>query len=381
MQNSLLPFNRPYLTGREILYIEDAHNRGQLSGDGFYTQQSAEWLQQNCKINTVLLTHSCTAALEMIAIVLDIKPGDEVILPSFTFVSTANAFVLRGGIPVFVDIRTDTLNIDENRIESAITNQTKAIVVVHYAGVACEMDKIMKISKKYNLIVVEDAAHAVFSYYGGKPLGSIGDFGTYSFHETKNIVSGEGGALLLNRPHYVSAAEIIRDKGTNRKNFLRGEVDRYTWKDIGSSYSPGELIAAFLFAQLQDALEITNKRKKIFETYEEQLQDLENNGDVKLPKIPVNCTHNGHMFYLVLNDFSERERFIAWMKDLNIACVSHYVPLHLSPAGKKYGRSSMDLPVTEATARSIVRLPLWIGMESSQNRVISAARRFFGYSN
>ena len=317
-----------------------------------------------------LLTHSCTAALEMAAILADIRPGDEVIMPSYTFVSTANAFVLRGGVPVFVDIRPDTLNIDENKIESAITEKTKVIVPVHYAGVACEMDKIMEIAQKQKFLVIEDAAHGILSTYKGKSLGSIGHMAALSFHETKNIISGEGGALLINDATYVERAEIVRDKGTNRSKFFRGEVDKYTWVDIGSSFLPSELTAAFLWAQMEDAEIITNLRLNIWNTYHEFLKAIENYSNFRRPIIPVGCKHNAHMYYLLYPDINKRSIALAYLKQKGIGAIFHYVPLHSSPGGRKYGRMSEDLPVTEEMSRRVLRMPLWVGLDEEKINVV-----------
>ncbi len=354
--------------------MAEAHSRGQLAGDGFFTKQCSNWLEGNSDCNKVLLTHSCTAALEMAAILADIRPGDEVIMPSYTFVSTANAFVLRGGVPVFVDIRPDTLNIDETLIERAITPRTKAIVPVHYAGVACEMDTIMAIAERHRLLVIEDAAQGVMARYKGRPLGSIGDLGCYSFHETKNIVSGEGGALLINNPEFVERAEIIREKGTNRSKFFRGQVDKYTWVDVGSSYLPGEIIAAFLWAQMQEADSITARRMAIWNRYHEAFEDLEQAGRVRRLIVPNGCQHNAHMYYLLLEDLHDRTKFIESMKEDGIHCVFHYVPLHSAPMGNESSRSSGQMSVTTKIADCLVRLPLWIGLESSQEEMIAKLR-------
>ena len=373
----MIPFNKPYLTGKEIHYIAEAHARGQLSGDGYFTNKCNAWLEEMSGCHKALLTHSCTAALEMAAILADIQPGDEVIMPSYTFVSTANAFVLRGGVPVFVDIREDTLNIDEQLIEAAITSRTKAIVPVHYAGVACEMDTIMAIARKHNLLVIEDAAQGMMSTYKGRPLGSIGDLGCFSFHETKNIISGEGGALLINNSAYADRAEIIREKGTNRSQFFRGEVDKYTWVDIGSSYLPGELIAAFLWAQMEEAETITAKRLKIWEHYHQAFEALEVTHRLRRPIVPEGCGHNAHMYYLLLRDLDDRTIFISKMKDLKINCVFHYVPLHASIFSKQSGFSLGDLPVADILSARLVRLPFWIGLENIQNMVIDKLTSFF----
>ena len=366
-----IPFNKPFLTGRELGYLTSAHDSHHLSGDGSFTKKCHAWLETYSGSGRALLTHSCTAALEMAAILADIQPGDEVIMPSYTFVSTANAFVLRGGVPVFVDIRPDTLNIDENLIEAAITPRTKAIVPVHYAGVACEMDAIMAIAKRHNLLVIEDAAQGVMSSYKGKPLGAIGHMGTYSFHETKNVISGEGGALLVNDPRFTERAEIIREKGTNRSLFFRGQVDKYTWVDIGSSYLPSEIIAAFLWAQLEDAQAITAKRMTIWQNYHAALAGLEAAGKLRRPTVPADCTHNAHMYYVLLDSLTKRTEVIARLKLSGINSVFHYVPLHSSPAGMKYGRASGQLPNTEALADRLVRLPIWLGLGVGQDQVIS----------
>ena len=373
----MIPFNKPFLTGKEIAFITEAHERGQLAGDGFFTKKCNEWLEAQTGSHKALLTHSCTAALEMSAILADIQPGDEVIMPSYTFVSTANAFVLRGGMPVFVDIRNDTLNINESLIECAITSRTKAIVVVHYAGVACNMNKIMDIARRHSLLVIEDAAQALMSSYQGLPLGSIGDFGCFSFHETKNIISGEGGALIINNPEFVEKAEIIREKGTNRTQFFRGTVDKYTWVDKGSSFLPGELIAAFLFAQMTQATEITRRRLNIWSKY----YDFFASDDfpqcsmfIDLPVVPSNCIHNAHMFYLLLPNRQKRDCFISELKNRGVSSVFHYVPLHSSPFFTEYSSGSPLLPVTDDVSSRIVRLPLWCGLEEFQDQIFDACR-------
>ncbi len=362
------PFNRPYLVGSELSNIAQAHANGQLAGDGPFTKRCSAWIEQHSGCSKALLTHSCTAALEMAAILADIQPGDEVILPSYTFVSTANAFVLRGGIPVCVDIRPDTLNIDETQIEQAITSKTKAIVPVHYAGVACEMDAILDIAKRHHLIVIEDAAQGVMSSYKGRPLGAIGDLGCYSFHETKNIISGEGGALLVNQPELAERAEIIREKGTNRSKFFRGQVDKYTWVDLGSSYLPGEVIAAFLSAQLDQARGITERRLAIWNTYHEAFAHLESIGRIRRPSLPTDTQHNAHMYYLLLDGLEDRTHFIDAMKRAGIGCVFHYVPLHSAPFGTTHSRSFGELPNTDELSQRLVRLPLWIGLEGDQQK-------------
>ena len=331
-----IPFNKPYLGGKELWNIAQAHAKGQMAGDGSFTKQCQRWLEQRTGCRKALLTHSCTAALEMAAILADIKHGDEVIMPSYTFVSTANAFVLRGAVPVFVDIRPDTLNLDETKIEAAITPRTRAIVPVHYAGVGCEMDAIMAIAERRGLLVIEDAAQAILSRYQDRPLGSIGHLGTLSFHETKNIISGEGGALLINDSALAERAEIIREKGTNRSKFLRGQVDKYTWVDIGSSYLPGEIIAAFLWAQMEEADYISERRRSIWERYHLAFEALESEMLVRRPVIADGCAHNAHLYYLLMRDLQDRTAFIEAMKQVEINCVFHYVPLHTAPYGRRW---------------------------------------------
>jgi len=366
-----LPFNRPYISGRELYNIANAHLSGHLSGDGQYTKLCHAWLERYTRSAKALLTHSCTAALEMAALLLKIQPGDEVIMPSFTFVSTANAFVLRGAVPVFVDIREDTLNLDERLIESAITEHTRAVVPVHYAGVACEMDSIMAVAHKRQIKVVEDAAQGVMASYKGRALGSIGDLGAYSFHETKNVISGEGGALLVNEPLLVQRAEIIREKGTDRSRFFRGEVDKYTWQEVGSSFLPGELIAAFLWAQLDEAERITEERLACWELYHELLEPLEKEGLLRRPVVPADCQHNAHMYYVLLDSAASREQLLDDLKRQGIGAVFHYVPLHASPAGERYGRVHDSMAVTERQSERLVRLPLWLGIsEAEQNQVV-----------
>ena len=367
----MIPFNKIYLTGKEIEYIRQSHETGNLSGDGVFTHKASQWLENQTNTHKALITHSCTAALEMAALLAEIQPGDEVIMPSYTFVSTANAFVLRGGVPVFVDIRPDTLNIDETLIEAAITPRTKAIVPVHYAGVSCEMDTIMQIAKKYNLLVIEDAAQGVMSKYKGLALGSIGHIGAYSFHETKNIISGEGGAILINDAEFAARAEIIREKGTNRSQFYRGQVDKYTWQDIGSSYLPGEDVAAFLYAQLEEAEQITQKRLDIWNIYHEALADLELNGDLRRPLVPEECQHNAHMYYILLNSLKQRTELIKRFKKQDIHPVFHYIPLHNAPAGKQYARVHGELRHTENLSERLLRLPLWVGLGKQQKDVLN----------
>lgn len=372
-----IPFNKPFITGRELDNVAEAHRVGQLAGDGGFTRQCNTWIEQTTGCHKALLTHSCTAALEMAAILADIQPGDEVIMPSYTFVSTANAFVLRGGVPVFVDIRCDTLNIDETLIEAAITPRTRVIVPVHYAGVACEMDAIMEIAERHGLLVIEDAAQGVMSRYKGRTLGSIGHLGCYSFHETKNIISGEGGALLINDQRFVERAEIIREKGTNRSKFFRGQVDKYTWVDIGSSYLPGEIIAAFLWAQMQAAPKITSIRLEIWHRYHAAFKLPEQQDRFRRPVVPLDCAHNAHMYYLLTRNLEDRTAFIEAMKQRDISCVFHYVPLHKSPQGAVSGRSVGDLPNTCDLANRLVRLPLWLGLGDGQDRVIENAINYF----
>lgn len=377
MNNSVIGFNRPYLTGRELSYIAEAHMLGQLAGDGAFTKKCHAWLEKNTGCAKALLTHSCTAALEMAAILADIKPGDEVIMPSFTFVSSANAFVLRGGVPVFVDIRADTLNLDESLIEAAITSRTKAIVPVHYAGVAAKMDRIMDIACKHNLIVIEDAAQGAMSSFDGRALGSIGHLGTLSFHETKNIIAGEGGALLVNDPALAERAEIIREKGTNRSQFSRGVVDKYRWVDVGSSFLPGEITAAFLLAQLEEAARITAERKALWQRYHEALELLERKEVLRRPIVPSPCDHNAHIYYILLNTPAERGKLIEWLKDRGIHAVFHYVPLHSAPAGLMFGRAHGRLEHTDRVSACLLRLPLWIGLGEGLGRVIEAIEAFF----
>jgi dTDP-4-amino-4,6-dideoxygalactose transaminase len=354
-----IPFNKPFLVGRELDSIAQAVALGNLAGDGRFTQACCRLLEQRLGINRVLLTPSCTAALEMAALLCDLEPGDEVILPSFTFVSTASAFVRAGARPVFVDIRADTLNLDEKLIEAAVNERTKVIVPVHYAGVACEMDRIREIARAHRLLVVEDAAQAVNSFYRGKALGSLGDVGCYSFHETKNFISGEGGALCVNRPDLVERAEILRDKGTNRQKFFRGQVDKYTWVDVGSAYVPSELVGAFLFGQLEMMQAISDRRRQIYEYYQQSLQPLADEGLVRLPTVPEGCTQNFHLFYLLTRDAKTRDGLLAHLNSRGIGAVFHYVPLHSSPMGRKLGCDSRPLPVTDAVSARLIRLPFY----------------------
>ncbi|WP_434655911.1 dTDP-4-amino-4,6-dideoxygalactose transaminase [Chromobacterium violaceum] len=374
----MINFNVPYLTGEERKYIDDAFIRNTLSGDGHYTKLCHEWLVDNLGTKSALLTHSCTAALEMAALLLDLKAGDEVIVPSFTFVSSASAFVLRGAVPVFVDIRPDTLNIDEELIEKSITEKTKAILVMHYAGVPCEMDAILSVAKKHNLFVIEDAAQALLSKYKGKYLGTIGDIGCLSFHATKNIIAGEGGAILLNNPIFIERAEIIREKGTNRKQFFRGETDKYTWVDIGSSYLPSELNAAFLYAQLTHAKTLTERRLSAWNQYYETLSSkdviLER---LSLPSAAKESEHNAHIFSLILKDMAKRDFLLAYLKQNGIGATFHYVPLHSSDAGIRFGRVGSPVAVTDRIAHSLIRLPMWIGVENHIDEIVNKIADFF----
>ena len=368
-----IPFNRPYMTGRELSHVAQTHANNHLSGDGPFTKRCHAWLEKQTGAQRALLTHSCTAALEISALLLDLQPGDEVIMPSFTFVSTANAFVLRGAVPVFVDIREDTLNLDERLIEAAITPKTKAICVVHYAGVACEMDAILDLADRYGLRVIEDAAQGIYSAYKGRPLGAIGDMGCLSFHETKNIIAGEGGALLARDAEFAERAEIIREKGTNRSKFFRGQVDKYTWVDVGSSYLPSELIAAFLSAQMDEGDEITRRRLAIWDRYHSWAARHEDAGLLRRPVVPAHCQHNAHMYYLLMPSIDHRAEFMARMKQAGIGTVFHYIPLHSSPAGTRHGRSHGQLSVTDSTSDRLVRLPLWVGLEPHLDEVLAAA--------
>jgi dTDP-4-amino-4,6-dideoxygalactose transaminase len=365
-----IPFNWPYASGKELVYVAEAQRNHHLSGDGPFTKRCHQWIEQQTGCAKALLTHSCTSALDLAALLLDIKSGDEVILPSYTFVSTANAFVLRGAIPVFVDIREDTLNLDEQLIEAAITPRTRAVVPVHYAGVSCEMDSILATAKRHNLRVVEDAAQGVTASYKGRALGALGDLGSFSFHETKNIISGEGGSLLVNDPELVLRAEIIREKGTDRSRFFRGEVDKYTWQDIGSSFLPSDITAAFLWAQLEEAQGITRERLAIWQRYHELLAPLEQQGLFRRPIVPPDCQHNGHMYYILLAPEIERQAVLDELKRNKIGAVFHYVPLHSSPAGMRFGRSHGDLSLTTSLSQRLVRLPMWLGLSGAQQQRI-----------
>ena len=374
----MISFNIPPYIGDEIGFIQDAISTGKICGDGKYTKLCNQWLKDTTGAAGALLTTSCTHATEMAALLCDIRPGDEVIMPSYTFVSTADAFVLRGATVVFVDIRPDTMNIDEAMIEDAITERTKAIVPVHYAGVSCEMDTIMDIAKKHDLFVIEDAAQGVMSKYKGRALGTIGDIGCYSFHETKNYSMGEGGAILLRDPDMIETAEIIREKGTNRSKFFRGQIDKYTWVEAGSSYLPSELNAAYLYAQLLKAEEINNDRMRSWNRYYQAFKGLEENGLVSLPYIPEGCEHNAHMFYMKAKDLEERTRLIAHLKEQGVLAVFHYIPLHSAPAGKKYGRFHGQDVYTTSESERLVRLPLYYGLkEKDQETVIQAVKSFY----
>lgn len=374
----MISFNVPPYTGKELDYISEAVASHKICGDGQFTKKCSAWLEDKTGSSRVLLTTSCTHATEMAAMLSNIQPGDEVIMPSYTFVSTADAFVLRGAKAVFVDIRPETMNIDERLIEDAITEKTKAIVPVHYAGVACKMDKIMEIAKKHNLLVIEDAAQGVMSTYQGKALGSIGDFGCYSFHETKNYSMGEGGALLIKNEEEVEQAEIIREKGTNRSKFFRGQIDKYTWVDAGSSYLPSELNAAYLYAQLELADKINNNRLASWNRYYEGLEKLMNEGLIELPVIPEDCTHNAHMFYIKNRDLDERTEFMSYMKEKGVGCVFHYIPLHSAPAGLKYGRFNGEDKYTTKESERLARLPLYYNLtEEDQEKVIDTIYKFY----
>lgn len=373
-----IPFNRPALVGKEVTYIREAIRRGQLSGDGYFTKKCNARIAEMTGAKKALLTHSCTAALEMAALLCDLGPGDEVIMPSFTFVSTANAVALRGATPVFVDIHPRTLNIDPVRVAEAIGPRTRAIFAVHYAGVAADMDALIEIARDSDCLVVEDAAQALGSTYKGKPCGSLGDLAAFSFHETKNIISGEGGALTINREDMLERAEIIREKGTNRAKFFRGEVDKYTWVDIGSSFLPGELIASYLYGQLEMAEMINTRRVSLFERYRETFAPLAAEGRIGAPYIPNECTGNGHMFYLLMRDIDDRTAFISHMRDRGVISPFHYVPLHSAPAGRKHGRTAGPMTETDRISSSLVRLPMFFDLGSQVEDVIEAAMDYFG---
>ena len=376
----MIPFNIPPYVGKELEYVKEAMEKNyKICGDGPFTKKCSEWMENKFNVKKVLLTTSCTHATEMTAILTDIKEGDEVIAPSFTFVSTVNPFVLRGAKIVFIDINPKTMNMDENLIEAAITEKTKAILPVHYAGVACNMDKIMEIAKKYNLIVIEDAAQGVMSEYKGKPLGTIGDYGCFSFHETKNYSMGEGGALLINNKENIEKAEIIREKGTNRSRFFRGQVDKYTWVDKGSSYLPSELNAAYLYAQLENADIIYNDRMNTWNKYKELLQELEDKNLIELQYIPEDCKHNAHMFYIKCKDLDERTNLINFLKENNINAVFHYIPLHSAEAGIKFGRFHGEDKYTTKESERLLRLPLYYGLKEEDVEFTSSKiKEFYG---
>lgn len=377
MTHPKIPFNKPFIAGKELYYIAQAVTYGNLGGDGHYTQGCCRVLEERFGVGKVLLVPSCTAALEMAAMLFDLKPGDEVVMPSYTFVSTANAVARLGARPVFVDVRPDTLNIDDALIEEAINERTRAVFPVHYAGVGCEMERIMTIAQKYGLKVAEDAAQGVNAAHNGRPLGSIGDLGCYSFHETKNYICGEGGALCVNDPALVERAEVLRDKGTNRKQFFRGQVDKYTWVDVGSSYVPSEICSAFLYAQLEMLDAISARRRKIYEFYEQHLRPLEAEGLLRLPQVPQECETNYHLFYVLLPDRRTRDALMAHLNQNGVQAVFHYIPLHSSPMGRTYGYREGDLPVTEELSGRLLRLPLFYDITSEeQDRVVAAIRGF-----
>ena len=372
-----IPFNRPSLIGNEVRYLREAIRLGQLAGDGTFTRRCEALIEEQTGSPKALLTHSCTAALELAAILCDLEPGDEVIMPSFTFVSTANAAVLRGAVPVFVDIEPETLNLDPERVAAVVGPKTRAIFAVHYAGFPAAMEPLMAIAREHGLLVVEDAAQALGSTYQGRLCGSLGDLAAFSFHETKNIISGEGGALTINRPELVERAEILREKGTNRSKFFRGEVDKYTWVDIGSSFLPGELIASYLYAQLEVADFVHLRRRTLYDRYMEAFASLEESGRVRLPRAPVDGTGNGHMFYLLMRDLEDRTAFIQHMRANDIVTPFHYVPLHSAPAGRQFGRTDGELPVTDRISATLVRLPMFFELGSDVEDVIDVASAYF----
>lgn len=373
----MIQFNVPPYTGKEMEYIREAIESRKICGDGDFTKKCNQWIESQTGTSKALLTTSCTHATEMAAILCDIHPGDEVIMPSYTFVSTADAFVLRGAKEIFVDIRSDTLNIDEKLIENAITDKTKAIVPVHYAGVSCEMDTIMQIAKKYQLKVIEDAAQGVMSYYKGQALGTIGDYGCFSFHETKNLSMGEGGALLIKDADMIERAEIVREKGTNRSKFFRGQIDKYTWMDVGSSYLPSELNAAYLWAQLEVATDIYNDRMSSWNLYYEGLKPLQEKGYIDLPIIPDGCIHNAHMFYIKTKDLEERTRLINFLRTKGVNAVFHYIPLHRAPAGIKYGEFRGEDVYTTKESKRLVRLPMYYGLGKNVEVVVDMVHQFY----
>lgn len=372
-----IPFNKPSLAGNELQYMAQAVANGHISGDGIFSRQCHAWLEGFFGVRKALLTTSCTHALEMAALLLDLQPGDEVIVPSFTFVSTVNAFVMRGARPVFADIRPDTLNLDETRLERLVTSRTKAIFVVHYAGVGCEMDAVLEIANRYKITVVEDNAHGLFGRYKGRYLGTFGSLATQSFHETKNITCGEGGALLINQAHYIERAEILREKGTNRSRFFRGQVDKYTWVDVGSSYPTSDILAAFLCAQLEARAQIQAQRQRVWQYYREHLEDWARNNDVRLPFVPAYCEQSYHMFYLIMPSLAHRQAMIAHLKSRGILSVFHYVPLHSSPMGRTWGYDERDCPVTKELSERLLRLPFYNSLtEAEQAQVVAAVRDY-----
>ena len=374
----MIHFNVPPVVGNELQYMEEAIKNRKICGDGIFTKKCSAWMEEKTGTAKDLLTTSCTHAIEMSAILSNIQPGDEVIMPSYTFVSTADAFVLRGAKVIFVDIRPETMNIDERLIEEAVTERTKAIVPVHYAGVACKMDEICDIAKRHNLFVIEDAAQGVMSFYKGRPLGTLGDYGCYSFHETKNYSMGEGGALLIKDPKNIERAEIIREKGTNRSKFFRGQIDKYTWMDAGSSYLPSDLNAAYLWAQLEKAEEILNDRMASWNLYNQLLKELEEEGYIRLPEIPEECTHNAHMFYIKTKDLEERQNLISFLKAKGVGAVFHYIPLHSAPAGKKYGEFFGKDIYTTSESERLLRLPLYYKLSNdSIEKIVEAIKEFY----
>jgi dTDP-4-amino-4,6-dideoxygalactose transaminase len=371
-----IPFNLPHATGKEPSYLTEALRDNHLAGDGPFTKRCDQWIEQNTGCARALLTHSCTSALELAALLLDIESGDEVIMPSYTFVSTANAFVLRGAVPVFVDIREDTLNLDERQIEGAITPRTRAIAPVHYGGVSCEMDSIIALARRHDLKIVEDAAQGILANYRGRPLGTLGELGAFSFHATKNVTSGEGGSLLVNDPALTARAEIIREKGTDRDRFFRGEVDKYTWQDVGSSFLPGEITAAFLLAQLEQARQITAGRLAAWQRYHEMLAPLDQQGLLRRPYVPPECAHNGHLYYIILEPGIDRQQVLLELKRHQIGAAFHYIPLHSSPAGIRFGRCHGELGLTTSLSERLIRLPMWYGLrEAQQQRVVDVLGR------
>ena len=374
----MIHFNVPPVVGNELQYMEEAIKNRKICGDGIFTKKCSAWMEEKTGTAKALLTTSCTHAIEMSAILSNIQPGDEVIMPSYTFVSTADAFVLRGAKVIFVDIRPETMNIDERLIEEAVTERTKAIVPVHYAGVACKMDEICDIAKRHNLFVIEDAAQGVMSFYKGRPLGTLGDYGCYSFHETKNYSMGEGGALLIKDPKNIERAEIIREKGTNRSKFFRGQIDKYTWMDAGSSYLPSDLNAAYLWVQLEKAEEILNDRMASWNLYNQLLKELEEEGYIRLPEIPEECTHNAHMFYIKTKDLEERQNLISFLKAKGVGAVFHYIPLHSAPAGKKYGEFFGKDIYTTSESERLLRLPLYYKLSNdSIEKIVEAIKEFY----